>query len=337
MKLLIITQKADHSDPILGFFHRWLELLSGRVETLTVIAQQVGEYRFPANVHVQSLGKEQGRSKPVQIFTFWSLLWKLRGQYDCVLVHMTPVWVILGGPVWFLLRKRVYLWYEIRRGSFKLQLALLFVRKVFSATGQGLPRPHRKQVVTGHGIDTEAFRLDSSKRETGLIVAVGRITRSKRYDVILRAFAALPQSCMLYIAGGMITQFDEGEWEALQHLIQELNIAGRVTSNWVVHFMGMPTFLQRAELMLHACVGGLDKTVLEAMACGCPVVSSSEAAQEVLPESCRALPETMAQVAQKILELSPPERAALSEELRRRVIEGHSLPRLIERLVEEME
>lgn len=335
MNLLIITQKADRTDPILGFFHRWLELFAGRVEQLTVIAQQEGEHALPANVQMYSLGKENGRSKLRQILRFWHLLWLLRGQYDCVLVHMTPAWVILGRPLWLLLRKRVHLWYEIRRGSWRLSLALLLVRKVFSATAEGLPRPHLKQVVTGHGVDTEIFCSGVARSEQDLIVAVGRITRSKSYDLILRAFASLPLSCRLQIAGGMVTRADEAEWEALQSLMAELDVTDRVSVGWI-RPAEMSSLYRRASLMLHACVGGLDKAVLEAMASGCPVISSSEAAREILPENCRAAGGTLGPAAQRILALSSEERSALAEDLRQRILVGHSLPMLVERLVEEM-
>lgn len=335
MKLLIVTQKANPSDPILGFFHRWMLAFASRVDHLTVIAQESVDPRLPANVTLRSLGKEDRLSLWRQVIRFWWLLWAESGQYDCVLVHMTPVWVILGWPVWVLLRKRVYLWYEIRRGSWRLTLALLLSRKVFSATPQGLPAPHRKQVVTGHGIDTDLFRFDSTRREAGRIVAVGRITRSKRYDQILRAFAALPPACRLFIAGGVMTQADEGEWERLQALIVNLHLAGRVAVHWVEP-ADMPSFLARADVMLHACVGGLDKAVLESMACGCPVVSSSGAAQEILPNICRATPETLGEAARSVLALPEQERRMLSEEVRKKIVEGHSLPGLIERLVREM-
>ena len=59
MKLLILTQKVDKNDPILGFFHRWVEEFARHCEQVTVIALGVGEYDLPQNVRVFSLGKEQ--------------------------------------------------------------------------------------------------------------------------------------------------------------------------------------------------------------------------------------------------------------------------------------
>ena len=60
MKLLIITQKVDRNDPILGFFHRWLEEFAKNCEQVTVICLYKREYNLPGNVKVLSLGKESG-------------------------------------------------------------------------------------------------------------------------------------------------------------------------------------------------------------------------------------------------------------------------------------
>ena len=59
MKLLIITQKVDINDPVLGFFHRWLEEFAKHYEFVTVICLEKGEHRLPENVKVLSLGKEK--------------------------------------------------------------------------------------------------------------------------------------------------------------------------------------------------------------------------------------------------------------------------------------
>src|SRR3989344_6741688 len=57
MRLLIVTQKVDKNDPVLGFFHRWIEKFAKNFERVTVICLGKGEYNLPANVKVLSLGK----------------------------------------------------------------------------------------------------------------------------------------------------------------------------------------------------------------------------------------------------------------------------------------
>ena len=81
---------------------------------MTVIGQSTGTYEFPENVAVQSMRKEKGESRIGQILHFWGLIWSERKNYDAVFVHMVPLWIALGAPVWLLLRKPMYLWYEAR-------------------------------------------------------------------------------------------------------------------------------------------------------------------------------------------------------------------------------
>lgn len=332
MKLLIVTQKVDRTDPILGFFHEWIVEFAKRVEHVTVIGQQVGSHAFPRNVTVRSLQKEQGAPRKKQISLFKQYCLRERANYDCVFVHMTPIWILIGAPIWLFFRKPMYLWYEIKRGSLKLSLALLFVRKVFAASEHGLPAVSKKQVIVGHGIDLDQFVPDAKKRKRGHVVSVGRITAIKHYEVILRAFAELPHSCRLTIAGGTVTDADKQTKKELQELMHTLSIADRVTIGWVAPDQ-MVDLLQRADLFLHASQGGLDKAVLQAMACGCPSVSVSEAAQAELPLCCRATTDTMAEKANALLTFSSDERTQLAADLRRIVEKKHSLEQCIARMV----
>ena len=335
MKLLIVTQKVDRTDPILGFFHAWIIAFASACESVTVIGQFVSQYDLPGNVTVVSLRKEQRRSTSSQVRRFWKLLLKHRKDYDCVLVHMTPIWILLGAPIWILLRKPLYLWYEIKRGSWRLSAALLFVRKVFAATEHGLPSVSKKQVITGHGIDIDRFVPAPGTRESGHLVAVGRITGIKHYEHILRVLCDLPEHTRLTIAGGTVTKEDKKVERELKEMMYRLHIADRVEMGWVAPD-DMPLLLQRADLMLHASQGGLDKAVLQAMACGTPVVSTSEAATAVLPSMLQATPETLGEKVKHILDLPPSEREQLSGELRNVVKNDHSLTECVSKLVSAM-
>lgn len=334
MKLLIVTQKVDRADPILGFFHRWVEEFARHCERVTVIAQTTGEYSLPGNVTVISLGKEQKKPRPFQVKKFKCLIWKHRREYDTVLVHMTPIWVALGMGTWMILRKKIFLWYEAQGGGIALPVSLLFVRKAFSATAHGMPCNTKKSRVVGHGIDLEEFSFSDAAREK-LIVSVGRTARSKRFDVVLRAFAELPEEYKLFMAGGPITSDDRQVLSELEALIKELDLTDRVTIRFLKH-EEVVTLLRRATLFLHASDTALDKVVLEAMASGCPVVSTAEATKDVLPARCHATDETFADRARNILSLPAGELASLRQDMRNRVERDHGLDRLVRTLVAEM-
>src|SRR3989344_6071232 len=136
MKLLICTQKVDRSDDILGFFHRWIEEFAKHCEQVSVVCLWEGTHEFPENVRVYSLGKSaQGRPasgwerlwlRIRYALRLYGYTWRLRNEYDSVFVHMNQEYVVLGGPLWRVLGKKVVLWYTHREVNFKLRLAVLF-------------------------------------------------------------------------------------------------------------------------------------------------------------------------------------------------------------------
>ena len=109
MKLLVITQKVDTNDQLLGFFTEWLKRLVGKFDKLTVLCLKKGQYDLPSNVKIISLGKDRGVSKLKQLSTFYFLLFTFRKEYDSVLVHMNPIWMVLGGLPWKLMGKKRFL------------------------------------------------------------------------------------------------------------------------------------------------------------------------------------------------------------------------------------
>lgn len=334
MRLLIVTQKVDRRDPILGFFHRWIEEFAKNCESVIVIGQTVGEYNLPDNVAVLSLGKERGSWRVIQVIRYRWLLFKHRRHYDAIFVHMTPVWAVCAWRIAVFFRKPIYLWYEARGTRWPLKIAIRLANKVFSASPAGMPVPTSKSVITGHGIDTEMFAI-GGVRDPHRIIAVGRVTASKQLHVIFGAFARLPVQYRLSVYGKAITAADYTLLRTLESEDAMRGAAGRVEIGSVANDE-MASRMQQAALFLHASRTGLDKALLEAMACGCLVVSCSEAARAVLPKECMATSEGMADRAKTLLGLTPDEQDSLNRKLREIVIRHHSLRELIRRLVAEM-
>ncbi len=298
MRLLVITQKVDQNDSNLGFFHTWLKKLAGQVEHLYVICLSKGEYHLPANVTVVSLGKEQGSVSSIRYaIRFYACLWRLRGKYDNVFVHMNPEYCILGGPIWRLWNKKVLLWYTHKSVNLKLRLAEKFVNKIFTASKESFRLPSKKVEVTGHGIEVEQFL--SSKQFAPLpeslvgvsLLGVGRITSSKDWETVIRAVAelrknkALPRFTVMFV-GDTITKQDEEYKKKLYVLDKELagDTLPSIGFKGVMHEEINKEY-QAAHLLIHTSqTGSVDKVVLEALAAGRIVVTSSAAYAEAVKE-----------------------------------------------------
>ena len=337
MRLLIVTQKVDRTDPILGFFHRWIEEFAKHCESVIVIGQKVGEHRLPGNVRVLSLGKERGSWRWAQVMRYRLLLFKYRKQYDAILVHMTPIWAVIAWRAVIFLRKPLYVWYEARGKRWPLKIALALATKVFSASVHGMPMETKKSVIVRHGIDTQEFKPGSSDhRDPHLLITVGRISGSKRLHIILDAFAKLPSTMRLLIAGTAITDADHQLLRHLQEGMSQRGIAGRIEQR-ALPPEEVTAVLQHATLFLHSSQTSLDKALIEAMACECLVVSCSEAAHGVLPPACLATAEGMADRVITLLRMPKTEQDQLRFQLRDTIVRKHSLQRLIRKLVEEMQ
>lgn len=266
MRLLIVTQIVDTEDSYLGFFVRWIEEFAKHVESVEVICLKEGNHNLPKNVRVHSLGKEKGVSKLSYIFNFYTYIWHLRKNYDTVFVHMNPEYMALGGLFWCVWQKRIALWYTHKSVDTKLRIAAFFANIIFTASKESFRLATKKVRVVGHGIDTDFFSPDPGISRGTTLLSVGRLMPSKRHDLVIRAAA---------IAGRELRIAGEGpERKNLETLAHTLGAK--------VHFLGGLTQEQlrdeyrKAAFFLHASeTGSLDKVVLEALACGLPVITTN--------------------------------------------------------------
>ncbi len=290
MKLLILTQKVDRDDPVLGFFHRWIEEFSKHVEKVTVICLNEGVHALPANVKVYSLGKEKGNSKFHYLIRFYSLIFTKRNEYDSVFVHMNQIYVILGGLLWKVWNKKVVLWYVHRQMSFTLCVAEKLADTIFTSSKESFQVESNKVHYVGHGIDSRNFVCGSNMRERDIttILYVGRITPIKNLETLVLAAALLREkvsSLTVTCVGNAITESDEVYKQALKVSIQEKNLEGLVRFKSSVSNAEISKEYCKATLSVNLSpTGGWDKSVLESLMAGCPVFVSNTALTPVFGE-----------------------------------------------------
>ncbi|MFI5260369.1 MAG: glycosyltransferase [Candidatus Paceibacteria bacterium] len=319
MKLLIITQIVDSDDPILGFFTRWIEEFAKNVEHVEVICLKEGKHTLPENVRVHSLGKERGVSRATYIFNFYKYIWKFRHDYDAVFVHMNPVYVILGGFFWRSWHKRISLWYTHKHVDSKLEIAVMLSNTIFTASKKSFRLESSKVHVMGHGIDTDFFSPDPNLSRGTAVLSAGRLSRTKRHDLVIRAAEYFPNE--VRIAGG------GPERELLEALAEHLSIAPRV------HFLGPQTQVQLREeyrtagVFVHVSeTGSLDKVILESLACGLPVITTNADFSDFPVTVVSATPEA---IAEKVVTLRKDDTGVLAGYVQKH----HSLQRLIPALL----
>lgn len=286
MRLLIVTQAVDKQDPVLGFFHSWLEEFAKHTEQLTVCALRVGEYELPANVTVVPL-RPKGKNRILTIFIFLRELWVRRNTYDKVFVHMNTEYVLLGGLIWKLLGKRVVLWYTHKHVGLRLRIAELLVHHILTASKESLRLASKKVMVMGHGIAMpEIIRPASAPGSVLHIVTVGRIAPAKRIRELVRALGVLYKRNIPFtasIVGVPATAVDQEYAKELMHELAEAPYKAHVKFIGAVRHEDLPQVLATADVFVNlSLTGSLDKAVLEALIMRVPVVSTNEAFESLL-------------------------------------------------------
>lgn len=281
MKILILTQKVNKNDPILGFFHWWLEEFSKRFEKITVICLEKGEYSLPENVKVFSLGKESGKSKIKYVFNFYKYIWQERKNYDAVFVHMNQEYVILGCKLWKLWGKKIYFWRNHPRGNFFTRIAVWISNKVFYTSPQSFVARFKKSVQMPVGINTELFKPHDSKFMIhNSILSLGRISPIKNIDKLIEAVILLDKEGVdfkLDIVGDPVNKEDKGYQEKLFEMAKPLVDKGKIKFIPAVSQDEAVKMYQTHQIFVNLTPSGsFDKTILEAVACDCvPIVRNS--------------------------------------------------------------
>lgn len=327
MRILITTQAVDKEDPLLGFFHGWIEAFSREFDHVSVICLREGVHELPNNVTIYSLGKEKYQNRFFYVWNFYRHLMRLHGSYDAVFSHMNSHYIILAGLYFKLTRKRILFWRNHPKKNFRTYVASKLSNRVFYTSPASYTARFENARQMPVGIDTHRFtrqkdvaRLDKS------ILMLGRIAPVKRVDILVRACEQLPQfSAFVY---GDASREDARYKDELKK-----SAPANVTFCPSVSNYEITSLYNHTEYFVNISdEGSMDKTVLEAAACETLILTSNSAFRPYIPKVLYVTDRTeegLVRGMERMDACSEEEKNEMRKKLREMVVRDHSLTTLI--------
>ena len=186
--------------------------------------------------------------------------------------------------------------------------------------------PEERTTVIKNGVDTDIFRpLDGPAKEDDIIdfVYVGRLSLDKGVNILLDAFneyhCTNPKSRLTLIGDGM-----------LKFQIEDCVDDGSVRWLGAISHDRIPKVLQKMDVfVIPQNIGGLGLSVMEAMACGLPVITTGIGETVRLlgdDEGILVKPHDVAEVVEAMTRLADDEklRKSMGRQCRKKVVENYS-------------
>ncbi|MGD9511853.1 MAG: glycosyltransferase family 4 protein [Geminicoccaceae bacterium] len=208
--------------------------------------------------------------------------------------------------------RRLMAW-AARRAS-----ASIAVSKALADLLIGIGAPEERVIVLPNGVDLDLFRpLDhvptrqSRDLRSHVILSVGNLIPLKGHDLVIEALRRLPEHRLLIVGEGP-------ERGSLERMAEKLHVSSRVTLLGPLPHGRMPAVYGAADVLILASEReGWPNVLLEALACGTPVVATNVGGiPEIVSshEAGRILPErSPAAIVGAVMALlaDPPSRAAV--------------------------
>ena len=257
---------------------------------------------------------------------FWLHMFRILRGIDSDVVHVQSTYISIPGLLAKkFLRKPCILWAQgsdIYRPSFILrQMTKLAIRNsdvVIALTEdmkKNIQRIHQREVlVIPNGIDLDKFQPLSRADARGelhieenerIILFVGRLHPVKGLKYLIRAMRTITQAAL----GARLILLGEGEERRdLEALTKELNLEDFVTFHGRVPNTETPKFMTASDiLVLPSLSEGFPVVVLEAMACGLPIVATNvRGLSEIIVDDQNGFtvePENPEAIADRVLQL----------------------------------
>ena len=259
------------NNPIFAHQIELILRLSEFFSEITVITADYHGEKLPKNVRVEKYDWVQGN--PLRsTFNFYSKFLRLitSSNFDLVFSHMVDTQALLASPILKLKRLPHIFWYAHAKKSIRGWIATNLSDQNITSTKGSYPYDKSKVKFLGQSIDVNNFRYVERKNfPLKNFIHIGRIDASKRIEILIKLTKYFDSHLDLWgrtIPGSYLN--------GLQNLVADsgnlISLCGPIPRKAV------PQKLYDSDLFIHAFEGSLDKSLIEATAVGCPVITLNQ-------------------------------------------------------------
>ena len=320
-RVVFITQQFDPEDSNLAIVVPQVAAIARLVDEVVVIADRIVPAVLPPNARAHSFHSRTKLGRGLRLLR--AVAGELPGlrRGGAVVAHMCPVYAITVAPLVRPARVPLVMWWSHWKMDAVVRTAERVCTRVVSVAPGTFPGASKKLVTIGQAIDVQSFPVRSQQRADGPLRAlvIGRYSPAKGDRGV---------DMRLDVYGPAETAEARAERDALQRLVDELDLGARVQLHGAVARAEAIRLLGGADLLVNNAPGGADRVVYEAGASGIPVLASNRAHAGFLdPDSFfdRNDAEALAGRLAAIAALTPAERDEVGRRLRDRVERENSV------------
>lgn len=185
-----------------------------------------------------------------------------------------------------------------------------------------------KTSFISHGVDTEIFKpLPRKPHDSFNLICIGNIGANKNQLFVIKILPLLPENVVLYLYG----KEDRGYRRNLDIYINENDLTSRVHFHGHIDNSSLPEVFMKMDVFILPSINeGLPVSILEAMACGIPALSSDSGggARYLLGSKCIFSLDNPNELSRKISEFQKmkiSEREQISQRGRQKVLVKHTI------------